>query len=544
MNFTKQTLLYLAATAILGLFLCADARGDAGDLYQVSSANGAIFRYSPGNGAAKTFAVGLIKNTADHLTFNKAGELFIDEGTGTSARILKFSTTGGNTLAAGTVFAAGIEANGMVCDDAGNLYVSDALTQSIIKITPTGVRTTFASGLDVVDLSFDLSGNLVALDYGGGINGQAKTYRIAPDGTKTFSSGLDRQKCSAADQAGNTYVGTSDGVIRQGFHTYDAASGFDFGGSVLYANGLGNIEGMACDPAGNLFVSTSAGIFRFDKQTGAKTTFCLFGGKGLAFEPPRALSLNISTRLQVQTGDNALIAGFIVTGNAAKKVLIRGIGPSLSAAGIFGALQDPIIELRNSSGAFVNGNDNWKSSLQAAIEATGAAPTDPRESAFLITLGPGSWTVALRGVGNTTGVGVVEVYDLDTAANSKLANISSRGVVQAGENVMIGGFIIGSGNGAARLAIRAIGPSLAAAGISNPLADPTLTLRDGNGALVSFNDNWGDTNATAIHDAHIAPSNLSESAMIVTVPPGNYTAVVAGKNGGAGVGLVEVYNLQ
>jgi len=162
----------------------------------------------------------------------------------------------------------------------------------------------------------------------------------------------------------------------------------------------------------------------------------------------------------------------------------------------------------------------------------------------VITLGPGNWTVVLRGVGNTTGVGVVEVYDLDTAANSQLANISSRGVVQTGENVMIGGFIIGSGNGITRLAIRALGPSLAAAGISNPLADPFLTLRDGNGTIVTLNDNWGDTNATEIHDAHIAPSNLAESAIIIILVPGNYTAIVAGKNGGTGVGLVEVYNVQ
>jgi hypothetical protein len=535
MNVTKSRLLLLAGICAVSAPGCPIARGAAGDLYQLS--NGSVLKYSPGNGTPTTFASGLV-STPNYLAFDRSGNLFVDEGTGTSARILKFSPS-----AVKTTFAAGIDANGMVCDDAGNLFVADALSHSIIKITPTGVRTTFASGLDVVDLSFDYNGNLIGLDYGGGVTGQAKTYHIAPDGTKTTFTGTDRQKRSAADHAGHTYVGTSDGVVNQGSHSYDPPSGFDIGGGGLYAGSFGNLQGLACDPAGNLFVSTPSGLIRLDKQTHARTTFSSVVGDGIAFEPPRALSLNISTRLQVQSGDNALFAGFIVTGTAGKKVLIRGIGPSLGAAGISGALQDPVIELRNSSGAYVNGNDNWKSSQQAAIEATGAAPTDPRESAFLITLGPGSWSVVLRGGGNTTGVGVVEVYDLDSAANSQLANISSRGVVQTGENVMIGGFIIGSGNGAARLAVRALGPSLAAAGVPNTLADPALTLRDVHGTLISFNDNWGDTNATEIHDAHIGPANLAESAMIVTLPPGNYTAVVAGKNGGTGVGLVEVYNI-
>jgi hypothetical protein len=540
MHLRKQQLLsaiFLVSGALL-LISRSDLHAAAGDLYQVYAAGGSVFRYSPGNGTPTTFASSLV-STANHLAFNKTGELYVDEGTASSARILKFSTAGVKTT-----FATGIEANGMVCDDAGNLFVSDHLTQSIIKITPAGVKSTFASGLEVQDLIFDTNGDLLGLDYGGGVTGSAKTYRIRPDGTKTFGTGVDRQKCFAADHAGNRYIGTGDGMIQRLSSNYDPKSGLTVGGITQYAEGLGNIKGMACDLGGNLFVSTPAGIIQFDKKTAAKTTFSSVAGDGLAFEPPRVQALNISTRLQVQTGDNALFAGFIVTGTVAKKVLIRGIGPSLGAAGVSGALQDPNIELRNSSGAFVNGNNNWKDTQQAAIEATGAAPTDNRESALLITLGPGSWTVVMRGIGNTSGVGVVEVYDLDTAANSQLANISSRGVVQTGENVMIGGFIIGSGNGVARLAIRAIGPSLAGAGISNPLGDPFLSLRDGNGSLISINDNWGDTNATEIHDAHIAPSDLAESAIIIILVPGNYTAIVSSKNGGTGVALVEVYNIQ
>ncbi|MDQ6862178.1 MAG: hypothetical protein M3032_13620 [Verrucomicrobiota bacterium] len=539
MNFTKPTLLLFSATCAFSLLLAPNAHGAAGDLYQVSPFNGSIYKYSPGNGTPTIFASYLVQ-TASNLAFNKAGDLFVDEGEGTSARILKFSAAGVKTT-----FATGVDARGMVCDNAGNLFVSDALSKSIIKITPAGVRTTFASGLSVLGLRFDLSGNLIALDYGGGVTGQAKTYSIAPDGTITSSTGRDRQVCSAVDPLGRTFVGTSDGVIYAAYHTYYPESGFGVGTSGIYAGGLGYIEGMACDPAGNLFVSTPSGTLRFDRKTGAKTTFSSASdGAALAFEPPRALALNISTRLGVQSGENALIAGFIVTGPDHKQVLVRGMGPSLSKAGVQGALQNPNIEMHFPTGVVIS-NDNWKTGNAApVIQGTAFAPSDDRESALAFDLPPGTYSVILTGVANTAGVGLVEVYDTNQNSNSALANISTRGFVGSGDNVMIGGFILGGGNGAARLAIRAIGPSLAAAGISNPLADPTLTLRDANGGVVNFNDNWGDTDATQIHDAKINPPNLAESAMIVTLPAGNYTAIVAGKNGGTGVGLVEVYNIQ
>lgn len=547
MNFTKSTLFLLIATGIITVFASPRAHGAAGDLYQVYSANGSVVRYNAANGTPATVVSGLA-NTPNVIAFNKAGDMYVDEGSGNTARILKISPSGVKTT-----FVTGIEPNGMACDDAGNLFVTDSVSQTIIKISPAGVKTTFAGkvGHKMMGLMFDLDGNLLAVDYGAspiapnGADGQGSISKFTPTGTETvFLSKLNRPTCLATDRAGTTFVGSSDGTITAVSFQYDPPTGLTIGSGGLFAGGFGAIHALACDAARNVFVSTSSGITRIERKNSARTTFSPTPGDVIVFEPPRALALNISTRLQVQTGDNALIAGFIVTGTAGKKVLIRGIGPSLSAAGISGALQDPAIELRNSSGALVNGNNNWKDTQQAAIEATGAAPSDPRESAFLITLGAGSWTVVLRGVGNTSGVGLVEVYDLDSTSNSQLANISTRGVVQTGENVMIGGFIIGSGNGGARLAIRALGPSLSAAGVANPLADPTLTLRDGNGAVISFNDNWGDTNATEIHDAHIAPSNLAESAMIVTVAPGNYTAVVAGRNSGTGVGLVEVYNLQ
>jgi hypothetical protein len=303
---------------------------------------------------------------------------------------------------------------------------------------------------------------------------------------------------------------------------------------------------MVCDRIGAVYtVALSNSITRYDTGGGRSTYLSAFSTAfSITREPPRGQPINIATRLQVQTGDNALIAGFIITGTAGKKVLIRGIGPSLSQFGISGALQDPIIELRNASGVFVNGNDNWRASQQTAIEATGLAPSDNRESAFLITLTPGSWTVVLRGVGTTTGVGLVEVYDLDQAAQSELANISTRGYVQTGENVMIGGFVIGSGNGAGRVVVRAVGPSLAAFGITNALADPSLEIHNASGAVIATNDDWRDSQRAEIQATGLAPANNLEAASVQTLPSGNYNAVVSGFHGSVGLGLVEVYNLQ
>ena len=257
---------------------------------------------------------------------------------------------------------------------------------------------------------------------------------------------------------------------------------------------------------------------------------------------PRQL-LNIATRLRVQTGENVLIGGLIVTGNDKKKVIIRAIGPSLSHV-FDGALQDTVLELYQGE-TLLAANDNWKQSQQQEIEETGVPPNDEGESAIVYTLDPGFYTAVMSGRGGATGIGVIEVYDLDQAANSTLANIASRGFVEAGDDVMIGGLIVG-GNGTqdARILLRAIGPSLANAGISDALSDPTLELRGANGDLVRDNDNWADTQPSDIEATTIPPSHPAESAIIATLAPGNYTAIVRGKNNTRGVGVVEVYSLQ
>ncbi len=280
---------------------------------------------------------------------------------------------------------------------------------------------------------------------------------------------------------------------------------------------------------------TTAGHFRI-----AEAAFELLNGTA---QPP-AQSLNLSARLAVGIDENVLIGGLIIDGTEAKQVIVRGIGPSLTVDGmpLAGTLSDPVIELYQDD-VLITSNDNWKDTQQTEIEATGLAPTDDAESAILTTLTPGSYTVVLHGQNGGTGIGLFEAYDLDTTIASTLANTSTRGLVQTGDDVLIGGFIVGNG-GSDTAVVRAIGPSLADAGIGNPLADPTLDLYDGNGALILSNDNWRDAQESLIQSTGLAPTNDAESAIIRSLLPGNYTAVVRGKDGGTGVALVEIYNLQ
>jgi uncharacterized protein YkwD len=247
---------------------------------------------------------------------------------------------------------------------------------------------------------------------------------------------------------------------------------------------------------------------------------------------------NISTRAVVGTGANVLIGGFIVTGTQSKKVIVRGIGPSLPLPG---KLLDPMIELHDPSGAVIAANDNWGQNANSAeIVDSGVAPTNPSESAILMSLAPGSYTAVLSGVNQTTGTAVVEVYDLDGAADSKLANISTRAFVQGGDNVLIGGLIV-VGQSAADVIVRAIGPSLTVPGA---MADPTLELRDANGILLASNDNWRSTQQTAIIATGVAPTRDAEAAIVTTFSPGSFTAIVRGANGTTGVAVVEVYQLE
>jgi len=256
--------------------------------------------------------------------------------------------------------------------------------------------------------------------------------------------------------------------------------------------------------------------------------------------------LNISTRARVHVGDDALIGGFIVTGSSPKKVLLRAIGPSLP---ITGALQDPVLELHVSDGTTVT-NDNWRDTQEAEITATSIPPSDDKESAIVATVPSGAHTAIVRGKNGSTGLGVVEVYDLDAAAPATPANISTRGRVGTGDDAVIGGFIL-RGPRPSTVLIRAIGPSLTSAGVPGALQDPTLELVDSNGNSVT-NDDWKRNAAGApdpaqqsrIESTGAAPKDDRESALLISLVPGPYTAIVRGKNNATGVALIEAYNLE
>jgi glucose/arabinose dehydrogenase len=262
--------------------------------------------------------------------------------------------------------------------------------------------------------------------------------------------------------------------------------------------------------------------------------------------PASPALVNIATRMRVQTGDNVLIGGFILTGSAPKKVIVRAIGPSLSVNGqpLPGRLLDPTLTLFDGNGSPLLTNDDWMNSPQKqAIIDSGLPPNDPKESAIIATLDPGNYTAIVSGVGTATGIGVVELFDLDQPAPANLANISARGFVETGDNVMIGGFIVGGSQNRTVVA-RAIGPSLTAVGVPNALQDPTLELHDNSGTTIASNDNWKSDQQTQITATGLAPSDDRESAILsAPLAPGNYTAIVRGTGTNTGVAVVEIFQL-
>jgi hypothetical protein len=286
-----------------------------------------------------------------------------------------------------------------------------------------------------------------------------------------------------------------------------------------------------------------------------------FRGTGSVHVFPSTLA-NISTRAFVQTSDNVVIGGFIIEA-AYSEVVIRAIGPSLRGYNVPHPLANPKLELHDATGALIASNDDWQHTIIGGIiqfdqvrdiRDSGHAPTNPFESAIIATLQPGNYTAIVRGVNDTRGVGLVEVYNsADPRIRDKvLGNVSTRSFVQTGDDVMIGGFIV-QGSGAKRVIVRAIGPELSQHSVPNPLADPTLELHDDTGALIASNDNWMTTilggiitrnQVQDIRDSGHAPSDPNESAIIATLQPGNYTAIVRGANNTTGVGLVEVYDLD
>jgi hypothetical protein len=260
---------------------------------------------------------------------------------------------------------------------------------------------------------------------------------------------------------------------------------------------------------------------------------------------PASQPVNLSTRLHVLTGDQVGIGGFIITGSAVKHVIVRAIGPDLRRFGIPNPLEDPVLELHGPAGFTTVINNNWRDTQETQIKATGLAPTNDFESAIDASLAPGSYTGIIRGNNEGTGIGLIEVYDLDTAAASKLSNLSTRGFVGGTPgDAIIAGFILGNQSLPDRVIIRGLGPSLAAVGVPNTLQNPTLELHNGDGVLLFTNNDWQDnpSNSAEVAAAGLAPGDTRESAIAVTLPPGAYSAILAGLGGTTGNAIVEIYD--
>jgi sugar lactone lactonase YvrE len=521
---TKLLHLLLTIAALAPALLPTRARAD---VYEADFSSNSILKFTP-TGTKTTFASGL--NGPYGVAFDSAGNLFeADFGSGA---IFKFTPTGTKSA-----FASGLNGPiGLVFDSFDNLFETDFNSGTIFKFTPTGTKSAFASGLSgPVGLVFDSSGNLFEADFNSG-----NIFKFTPTGTKSvFASGLNGPIGLVFDSAGNLFVANYNGGVIVKFTP--AAS------KNTFASGLSNPSGLVFDSSGNLFEADqgSGKIFMFT-PAGTKSIFAsgLSAPSGLAFQNSTAYLTNISTRLRVGTGSNVLIGGFIISGTRPKKIVIRALGPTLASYGVSGALQDPTLELHDASGALISSNDNWGDApnKQQIIDAN-LAPPNAAEPAILATLNPGNYTAMVRGFSNTTGVALVEGYDIDTGATSQLRNISTRGFVQTGNNVMIAGVIVG-GLGSQDVIVRALGPTLTNSGIANALVDPTLELRDINGNLIRSNDNWRSTQQAEIIATGLQPPNDAESAIVATLAPSNYTMIVRGVNNSSGVALVEVYRLN
>jgi Domain of unknown function (DUF1906)/Protein of unknown function (DUF642)/Viral BACON domain/Putative binding domain, N-terminal len=379
---------------------------------------------------------------------------------------------------------------------------------TIIRVSYT-VPATLSLSANQINIGSSSSGaNLLVTNTGGGtLNWSAST----PDTWITIETAFGSSLAGATSSVAFSFAANNSADLR---------------------NGTVNISDSNANHSPQTITVTQLGVTPSPPPTATPT-----------MTPTAALPaqlVNLSTRLGVETRDNAMIAGLIITGTQPKKVIVRGIGPSLPAVG---SLADPVLELYDGSGVLLETNDNWidSPSKQAIIDST-VPPKNDLESAIVRTLpanGAG-YTAILRGTSSTTGIGLVEVYDLNSAADSKLANISTRGLVQTGDDVLIAGMIV-VGETSRNVIIRAIGPSLEVPG---KLADPILELHDGNGGTLESNDNWVDSpNKQAIIDSTIPPKSNLESAIVHTVVAGNYTAIVRGVNNGSGIAVVEAYDL-
>jgi hypothetical protein len=504
------------------------------------------------------------------LAVGPGGNIFVADSDNNTIR--KITPAGMVTTVAGlagvTGSADGVGASarfngprGVAVDNSGNIFVADTFNDTIRKITPAGSVSTFAG----------LAG------APGSANGSGSAARF------------DQPRGVAVDAAGKVYVADSvNDTIRVITPTAVVSTLAGLAGVSGSADGVGSASrffgpvGIQVDDTGNVFVADTVND-TIRKITPADVVTTLGGlpvisgsadgaGSNARFASPQGVAVNsenkifvsdtgnntirvggsvsqlqnISTRARVETEQNVMIGGFIITGQTPKTVIVRAIGPSLEQAGLVDVLADPMLELHDKDGALITSDDNWQDDpvQKTLITATGLAPQNSLESAIVATLTPSNYTAIVSGKSGGTGIGLIEIYDLDQAGDSHLANISTRASVMTGNNVMIGGFIVGGGVSGAQVLIRAIGPTLTPLGVSGALSDPTLELHDSNGDLVSTNDNWRDSDEAAIEATGLSPKDDAESAILAELPAAGYTTIVSGKNGSTGVALVEVYALQ
>jgi hypothetical protein len=449
------------------------------------------------------------------------------EGAGSSPTVKVFSGANGSTVLANfsaftTGFTGGIRVASGDVDGDGRADI-------IVGTGPGAAQVTVFSGRDLHVLK-----NFIA--YAGSTAGiYVAAGDVNGDGLDDIITGLG----NGASQV-KVFDSASNSVLQNFFAFTGSTGGVRVASTDINGNSRADI--IAASGPGD-----SSRLRAFDGATLAQlldivpygsSTAGAFAG-AIPRYPPQ--SLNLATRGNILTGDNALIGGFIVNGTDPKSVLLRGIGPS---SGVPGALADPTLELY-SGDTFLVANDNWQDTQRDLIMSTGLAPTNNLEAAMVRVLAPGAYTAVVRGKDGTTGIGLVEAYDVSAyTANSQLANLSTRGVVQGGDNVLIGGLILNGGTGTNQILARALGPSLGAFGVPNALSNPTLGLYDQNGALLLSNDNWRDSQEAAIQATGLAPGNDLESAILTVLSFGNYTAIVSGNGSATGVALVEIYNLQ